>query len=815
MEIKNVVKVSRREFVKTTALASAVLASYRLSLRSAMALPVYNSPPLTLFNTTLRGVTGPEGIPVAASDGFRYWQFGNVFRARPFIGSFEKATHYTINIGEFTDALYPGFNTTLWGYHPQNILVGSTQPRHLGGIIIGRKDQPVQITFRNNLPPTHILPVDTTIPGAMQAQNRTAVHLHGGLVPWISDGGPHDWWAPDGTHGLSFLNNAVLNPKTLFNPGAALNEADYYYPMGQSARFVWYHDHAWGITRLNAYAGVATALIIRDAFEDFLVAKKGLPPYIETGGAEIPLVIQDKVFYDPAYLTDPSKPGPLIKGSLWYPYTYADPDPAPNPLPAISAVPEMFGDTMLVNGTVYPSVPVQAKRYRLRVLNACSSRFLNLQLYVADTTPDGITLDALRNPVNLKGPDFLVIGTEGGFLPKPVLVSSGTPFNPLTLKGSLITGCAERWDIIIDFSGFANKKLMLYNDAPAPFPGGADDTDFFPDIFQPSPGSSEATGPNTRVLMRFVVGDPLPAEPALGFGHGSDFDAMAKANGLVWNDPLLALPADAPVAPAGVYVRKLTLNETVDTYGRLIQLLGTDIAVTGTDYGREYMAPATEIVEANTTEIWEIANLTGDTHPMHFHLVNVQILNRQKFDSYDGGIANFGVNPIVPPDPNELGWKETVRMNPDTITRVIMKFTLPKVPFAVPNSPRTGGHEYVWHCHILEHEEHDMMRPLVVLGGKLAVNPPVWAILSALGGQITYQVQNAVLPLTITPSVTPSATTFTLKDNGDGTFTVKVPKNAPGLTKPGLTVTFTVTDSSPRLPANRTDTAKLIITKLI
>ena len=71
--------------------------------------------------------------------------------------------------------------------------------------------------------------------------------------------------------------------------------------------------------------------------------------------------------------------------------------------------------------------------------------------------------------------------------------------------------------------------------------------------------------------------------------------------------------------------------------------------------------------------------------------------------------------PARNPDPTELGWKETVRMNPGEVTTVIMKFALPSTPFVVPSSPRTGGAEYVWHCHILEHEEHDMMRPLIVV----------------------------------------------------------------------------------------------------
>jgi len=126
------------------------------------------------------------------------------------------------------------------------------------------------------------------------------------------------------------------------------------------------------------------------------------------------------------------------------------------------------------------------------------------------------------------------------------------------------------------------------------------------------------------------------------------------------------------------------------------------------------MDPVTETATAGSTEVWQIANLTGDTHPIHFHLVNVQVLGRQPFnaDTYTGTPSYTG--PARGPDRTELGWKETVRMNPDEVTSVIMRFDLPQVPFTVPSSPRTDGNEYVWHCHILEHEEHDMMRPLVV-----------------------------------------------------------------------------------------------------
>ncbi len=202
--------------------------------------------------------------------------------------------------------------TRLWGYFPANVLVGSTMPRHLGGIIIAEKGKPIEITFRNLLtanqkpfgPPLQsIIPVDTTIPGANQAQNRVAVHLHGGFIPWISDGGPFDWWTPDGTHGLSFLNNAVLNP------GAKPNEAEYYYNNEQTARLMWYHDHAWGTTRINAYNGVATAYILRDNFERGLMNLRATtePNWPRTASeviattiadTELPIIIQDKIFVD-------------------------------------------------------------------------------------------------------------------------------------------------------------------------------------------------------------------------------------------------------------------------------------------------------------------------------------------------------------------------------------------------------------------------------------------------------------------------------------------------------------------------------------
>ncbi|HYK89059.1 MAG TPA: multicopper oxidase domain-containing protein [Acidobacteriota bacterium] len=201
-------------------------------------------------------------------------------------------------------------------------------------------------------------------------------------------------------------------------------------------------------------------------------------------------------------------------------------------------------------------------------------------------------------------------------------------------------------------------------------------------------------------------------------------------------DPFL-LQWGLTTPPKGVKRRFLTLNEYSDEFGRLIQILGNADApfgspYTGTDNYLQYptatsptdlkaVGSTSENVKSGSTEVWEIFNTTGDVHPMHFHLVNVQVINRQLFDLADPTFSTF-TGDVIPPAPNELGWKETVPMYPGTVTRIIMKFDLSQAQIIgangkvikTPSSPRTGGAEYVWHCHILEHEEHDMMHALVV-----------------------------------------------------------------------------------------------------
>lgn len=724
--------MNRRTFVKMAGATAAALAlSKGLDLDlMPTAAAFYQSSVLKKFAQPFRGV-GPGGIPVALPDA----------TLAPVTG----AVHYSLKITQFTDQLHSALGpTALWGYSPAVALGEGPYPtRHLGGIIVAQKGTPIQLTFTNTLPPKHILPVDISNAAAAMmvgvfpdaankfggnGHNAAATHLHGGFVPWISDGGPMAWFTPNGNYGPS-IANAATNYFKLLNPGLQPGQAEYYYPNAQSARMMWYHDHAHDITRLNAYAGIATAYIIRDAFEGNL-RNQGLPDFVENGGREIPLVIQDKIFVGSNILTlDPTWPGPTTPGSLWYPHVYernrwklasnatggnlTPPDP--------SCIPEMFGDTMLANGTVYPEATVEARRYRFRILNACQARFLNLQLYVDDGSADGITLNAALNPTNAKGPDFLAIGTEGGFLSKPVSLPSNLPFNPATLKGSLVTGPAERWDLIVDFSGFAGRKVILYNDAPAPFPMGDPRNDYFPGAPKNPTITTPGFGPNTRQIMRFNVVQATSADPPLTITPSTDLTGGIDPS-LVGTWTTTPLPP-----PPGVPVRILTLNEDYDPYGRLIQRLGTNVQVTksgGNTFARNYMDPATETPKAGTTEVWQIVNTTADAHPMHFHLVNVQVLQRQPFNAFGpttgAAMPNYN-GPAVGPDPTELGWKETVKMYPGTVTTVIMRFDLPPNPpgITMPNSlnPNLGvsGKEYVWHCHILEHEEHDMMRPLVVI----------------------------------------------------------------------------------------------------
>jgi spore coat protein A len=655
---------------------------------------------------------------------------------------------YQLGVKQFGEKMHPDLKraTTFWGYYD----LATGDQKYLAGLIVAKRGTPVLFNITNQLPKKGLIPSDPTIEGQLPL-NRIATHLHGGLTPWFSDGTPFQWFDQRGMTGPSFMNVPGTNPL----PGTAT----YYYPMAQSARFVWYHDHAIGITRTNTYAGIASALLITDDFEGGLITAGLLPDLVGT-----PLVIQDKTFVPANIETqDPTWPGGR-ESDLWYPHVYepnqtggtgpnpscvANPKgrwdygpcasspallPAPSfyTLPApVSVVAEAFFDTILINGGVYPVVSVPPRRVRFRMLNGSQARFYHLNLYPEDLSHPG------EAKVGTPGPIMYQVGTEGGFLPAVAIHNNTTPLpklDPVTANPdgpfNLLLAPAEWADVVVDLNGVAaGQTFILYNDSVAPFPGGDARNEYFTgDPDQTASGGAPTTlqgfGPNTRTLMKIVVtsgsGDSVSTPTWLGQLNTQLRNNFLTGNqpGLLYNNGDPSVPG--PVPYTGPVNRQLTFNTDFDNYGRLIQTLGTTVALglnnQGlTTFGRPYDSPATETPKAGAVEVWQLFNLTGDTHPINFHLVNVQIIQRQKFIG-DPSIGITLVGNPFPPDPNEIGWKETVRMNPSEVTTLIMQFILPTLPAVMgdPLSPRTGGHEYVWHCHTLEHEDSDMKRPLVV-----------------------------------------------------------------------------------------------------
>ena len=733
--------IGRRRFLQLTAGTAAYLALNRRGW------PFAQSPTnIRKFVTDLPGL-GPAGanqigqyIPLATKS------------TTTFAGL--NTDTYRLGVKPFGEKMHPDLKqaTHFWGYYD----LATQDQKYLAGVIVAKRGTPVLLNVTNQLPNKALIPVDPTLPASPTQTvgdlplNRIATHLHGGFTPWFSDGTPFQWFTPSGQRGASFMNVPGTNPP----PGTAT----YYYPMDQSARFVWYHDHAIGITRTNAYAGIASALLLIDDFEIGLVNAGLLPDLVGT-----PLVIQDKTFVPGNILIQDPTWQWGKESDLWYPHIYEtnniggtgpNPSCAENPkgrfdygpcdsppavLPATSfytlptpasVVAEAFLDTILINGGVYPVVRVPPKRVRFRMLNGSQARFYHLNLYPEDLSRPG------EARVGTPGPIMYQVGTEGGFLPAVAIHNNTTPlpkFDPLTANPdgpfNLLLAPAERADVVFDFNAAGGQTFILYNDSVAPFPGGDSRNEYFtgdPDqtAFGGAPTTLQGFGPNTQTLMKIVVtaglGDNVPTSSWL-----SQLNTQLQNNFLTGNQPGLLYNNGNPAVPGpvpytGPVTRPLTLNEDFDEFGRLIQTLGTTVS-SGvnnqglTMFGRPYDSAATETPSAGAVEVWQIFNLTGDTHPIHFHLVNVQIIQRQAFTG-DPSTGITLVGDPFPPDPNEIGWKETVRMNPDEVTTVIMQFTLPKLPASMgdPLSPRTGGHEYVWHCHILEHEEHDMMRPLIV-----------------------------------------------------------------------------------------------------
>lgn len=491
--------------------------------------------------------------------------------------------------------------TTLWGY------AGS----YPGPTIEAIRGVPMRITWRNGIARPKLLaalPVDATLHWAdplRKGHTRRrysgplplVTHLHGGETEPQSDGHPDAWFTP----GFA-----------LAGPGFAKPWCDY--SNMQPGATLWYHDHALGITRLTVYAGLAGFYLLRDVE---LERALRLP----AGDFEREILIQDRSFDS--------------GGQLVYPRR------GPNPDRHRHWVPEFFGDTIVVNGRIWPYMNVEPRRYRLRFLNGSNARFYRLRL--------------------TDGRPFVQIGADGGFLPAPAEMRE------------LLLAPGERADTIVDFAGLAaGAGVVLSNDAPAPFPGG-------------DPPDPHTVG----TVMQFRVVRP----------SGADTSVIPAT-----------LVASAPIG-AAQRTRFLTLEEKMGPGGPLAVLLD----------GKRWSEPVTEEPKIGSTELWELANLTEDAHPIHLHLVQFRIIERQAFDVRAHLDAQPGARQPVrvftgkprAAEPGEGGWKDTVRALPGEVTRILVRFAPQQggtFPFDASAAPG-----YVWHCHMLEHEDNEMMRPMRLL----------------------------------------------------------------------------------------------------
>ncbi|HEX6417344.1 MAG TPA: multicopper oxidase [Acidimicrobiales bacterium] len=604
--------------------------------------------------------------------------------------------YYEISMKPFDQQVLPaGFPATpVWGY-------GAVAAARRRGLLLhnapsltieASHGRPVRIKWINDLVDAdgnfvpHLLPVDQTLhwanpPGGMAGRDTRPVfgatpepyagpvpivtHVHGAVaVGDESDGYAEAWYLPAATdipdgHATEGTWYDFFAAKAAARHGAEWGRgfATFQYPNLGRASTDWYHDHALGMTRLNVYAGPAGFYIIRGGpdGDDAVVDTRTGQPASLPGPAP-----RENDTFPP---TKPYREIPIAiqdrsfdaDGRLFYPDTRAFFDGYEGPfLPDtdVSPIwnPEFFGNMMMVNGNTWPFLEVEQRRYRFRFLNGCQSRFL--------------VLDFGRIP----GVEVWAIGNEGGFLAEPVNLTAGN-------GNRLLMGLAERADLIVDFTAVPPGSHVLANVGPdEPFGGGVPGVDFDP----ADPGS-------TGQIMQFRV---VPAAEA-------DDSTPPR---------FLRLPAAAPLPPETV-TRPLALleEESAFTDGPAAALLGTldgdpnaDAAVPGPLLWSD---PVTENPAVGATEVWELYNASADAHPMHIHEVAFEVVNRQEIvvDEETMAVRVAPGSSPQPPEPWETGFKDTVTAYPGQVTRVRIRFDQPG--------------QFVWHCHIVEHEDNEMMRP--------------------------------------------------------------------------------------------------------
>lgn len=531
--------VTRRSFLQQVGMLTAVSAATGTSLWADPAASLLNTRALARFVDPLPvlSVAKPVGQrpdPTNKAEQIPYYRIA--------MHQFQAKVHRDVPPSNF------------WGY-------GNSCP---GPTIEARHAQPILVEWVNELPTKHFLPIDHTIHGAEadKPEVRTVVHLHGGRTAPESDGYPENWFI-------------------------AGQSATCYYSNAQEAASLFYHDHAMGITRLNALAGLTGSYFVRDAFEDSLNLPKGI--------YEIPITLFDRSF--------------LPNGHMYYPVSGNPQSPW---------VSEYYGSAILANGKIFPYHEVEARKYRLRLLNSSNGSFYRISF----SAEDAVAASSLA---------FYQIGSEQGFLSSRADIDL------------LILGPGERADLIFDFSQYAGKQVYLRMEA--------------------------------SVVMQFRVFASKAADPS--------------------SLPQILRPVPRMQESAAVRTRNLTIADHQDRLGHSHMMLLN---------GAHWDMPITENPILNSTEIWSFINLTDESHPIHLHMVRFQVLDRRPFDLsvylLTGKIVFTG--PADPLLPNDMGWKDTARVDPTSITRIIVKFE------GFPG-------KYVWHCHMLEHEDNEMMRPYVIL----------------------------------------------------------------------------------------------------
>jgi spore coat protein A len=612
----------------------------------------------------------------------------------------KNADYYEISMKQFEQQILPAGSpkTTVWGYGA----VAAASDRGLllhnapSLTIEAQAGRPTRIKWINDLKDAsgaylpHLLAVDPTLhwanppggiaerdmrptftetPGPYTGPVPMVTHVHGAVgVGDESDGYAEAWYLPAannipdgyarrGTWFRFFKQKALASYGASWGPGFAV----FQYPNDNRAATIWYHDHALGMTRLNVYAGPAGFYIIRGgpagdgAVRD---TRFGTPAVLPGPGPNAnDKFPSNKTYYEiPIAIQDRSF---NADGSLFYPDSrvFFDGDAGPYiPESDISPYwnPEYFGNAIMVNGNTWPFQTVERRRYRFRFLNGCQARFLILDFAA------------------IPGVEVWQIGNEGGFLAAPVNLTA-------TNKNRLLMGLAERADMIVDFTNVPAGNYVLRNLGPdEPFGGG-----------DPDDGSLVPADPaTTGQIMQFRVVPAAAADPTTP-------------------PRFLRLPTLVPL-PAPVRTRKLALMEMMSMFptepgverGPVAAMLGS-VDGDGLAMHQEWMDAVTENPAEGDTEVWEFYNFTVDAHPMHVHEVVFEVVDRQKLVLDSTG--ETPVQPVQldgaprPPEAWERGFKDTVIAYPGEVTRIRAQFK------------KTG--QFVWHCHIVEHEDNEMMRP--------------------------------------------------------------------------------------------------------